>query len=79
MLNCCTLWQKGAGVDGILAFTRIDASNKAHTERFAIGDADQMTDAIIELDEGGIELRLGWHPARGAGMMADGSGGCSGH
>ena len=38
---------KGAGVEGILAFTRIDANNKTHTERFAIGDVDHMTDAII--------------------------------
>ena len=38
---------KGAGVEGILAFTRIDANNKTHTERFAIGDVDPMTDAII--------------------------------
>ena len=38
---------KGAGVEGIIAFTRIDANNKTHTERFAIGDVDHMTDAII--------------------------------
>ena len=38
---------KGAGVEGILAFTRIDANSKTHTERFAIGDVDHMTDAII--------------------------------
>ena len=38
---------KSAGVDGIVAFTRIDANNKTHTERFAIGDVDHMTDAII--------------------------------
>ena len=38
---------KGAGVEGILAFTRIDANNKTHTERFAIGDVDHMADAII--------------------------------
>ncbi len=34
-----------AGVDGILTFTRIDGD--ANTERFAIGDADYMADAII--------------------------------
>ena len=38
---------KGAGVEGILAFTRIDANGTTHTERFAIGDVDHMTDAII--------------------------------
>ena len=38
---------RSAGVEGILAFTRIDANNKTHTERFAIGDVDHMTDAII--------------------------------
>jgi hypothetical protein len=38
---------KGTGVDGILCFTRIDASKKVRTERFAIGDVDHMTDAII--------------------------------
>jgi hypothetical protein len=37
---------KGAGVDGILAFTRIDDKNKTHTEKFAIGDVDRMTDAV---------------------------------
>jgi len=36
---------QNANVDGILTFTRI--TDKAITERFAIGDADQMTDAII--------------------------------
>jgi predicted P-loop ATPase len=29
---------KGAGVDGILTFTRIDAANDTKTERFSIGD-----------------------------------------
>ncbi len=38
---------KGANVEGILAFTRIDEKNKTHTERFAIGDVDSMADAII--------------------------------
>ena len=37
---------RSAGVEGILAFTRIDAS-KTHTEKFAIGDVDHMADAII--------------------------------
>ena len=38
---------KGAGVDGILTFTRIDDKNTTHTERFSIGDVDHMTAAII--------------------------------
>jgi hypothetical protein len=38
---------KDTGVDGILCFTRIDANKKVHTERFAIGDVDCMTAAII--------------------------------
>jgi Virulence-associated protein E/RepB DNA-primase from phage plasmid len=37
---------KGAGVDGILAFTRIEG-DRTHTERFSIGDVDRMADAII--------------------------------
>jgi RepB DNA-primase from phage plasmid/Family of unknown function (DUF5906) len=37
---------KSAGVDGVLAFTRIDDKNKTHTEKFAIGDVERMTDAI---------------------------------
>jgi hypothetical protein len=36
-----------ACVKGIIAFTRINDRNKTHTERFAIGDANQMADAII--------------------------------
>src|ERR1700761_2800617 len=31
---------KGAGVDGILTFSRIDDKNNVNTERFAIGDVD---------------------------------------
>ena len=38
---------KNAGVDGVLAFTRIDDKNKTHTEKFAIGDVDRMADAIF--------------------------------
>jgi Virulence-associated protein E/RepB DNA-primase from phage plasmid len=38
---------KGANVEGILTFTRIDATNNTKTERFAIGDVDHMADAII--------------------------------
>jgi hypothetical protein len=38
---------KGAGVDGIITFTRIDAANNTKTERFAIGDVDQMANAIV--------------------------------
>ena len=38
---------KGAGVEGILAFTTIDAKSRTHTQRFAIGDVDHMADAII--------------------------------
>jgi hypothetical protein len=38
---------KGAGVDGILTFTRIDANKKTHTEKFAMGNVDHMTDAIV--------------------------------
>jgi len=37
----------GANVDGILTFNRIDDKGKIDTERFAIGDADHMADAII--------------------------------
>jgi hypothetical protein len=37
---------KCAGVEGILAFTRID-EKRTHTERFAIGDVDEMVNAII--------------------------------
>jgi hypothetical protein len=38
---------KGAGVDGILTFTRIDDKESTHTEKFAIGDVEHMADAII--------------------------------
>jgi hypothetical protein len=38
---------KSSGVDGILTFTRIDAANNTKTERFSIGDAGYMADAII--------------------------------
>jgi len=38
---------KNAGVDGVLAFTRIDDKNKTYTEKFAIGDVDCMTEAIF--------------------------------
>jgi hypothetical protein len=38
---------KSAGAEGILAFTRIDGKGNTHTERFAIGQADRMADAII--------------------------------
>jgi hypothetical protein len=38
---------KNADVDGILTFSRIDDKGNVNTERFAIGDADHMADAII--------------------------------
>jgi hypothetical protein len=64
-----------AGVDGILTFTRFDAKGSCDTERFAIGDAEYMSDAIIGWNShSGLSLYLPWviwredleHGAKGA-------------